>query len=198
MRDKQSCGSTRPRPARRDPRPTSKTPRLAPTTQPTGTRPRNPRNPRTRHDTRAPNRTRPLPGPALHRPVGAHRADHGHSRGLRGHRRAGENPCPSTDPAHHTRRATTTRSRLDRADRGRDQTPIYTGHPQTPARSPPPALDLVATTPSSPRPMVPPPNPTPPPKPDNMTRSKCGCPTSVFVSRHSAHGRQRGAGRTSC
>jgi hypothetical protein len=36
----------------------------------------------------------------------------------------------------------------------------------------------VATTPSSPRPMVPPPNPTPPPKPGNMTRSKFGCPTS--------------------
>jgi len=36
------------------------------------------------------------------------------------------------------------------------------GHPPTLARNPPPALDLVAPTPPSPRPLVPPPHPTTP------------------------------------
>jgi hypothetical protein len=46
---------------------------------------------------------------------------------------------------HHGRRATTTRSRPDRADRGRDQTAVHPGNPATPAAGSPPGLDLVAT-----------------------------------------------------
>src|SRR5205814_1096331 len=43
------------------------------------------------------------------------------------------------------------------------------GHPPTPTRNPSPALGLVATTPPSPRPLVPPPHPTTP-RPANITR----------------------------
>src|SRR5262249_40638294 len=106
--------------------------------------------------------TRPLPSPPLHVTPAAHRAHPGRARGLRRHRRPSQTPCASTDPAHHTRPTTTRRPRPDRTHRRRNQTPVPAGHPPPPARNPPPALGLVATTPPSPRPLVPPPRTTTP------------------------------------
>ena len=77
-------------------------------------------------------------------------------------------------PTHPPRRPATPRPRADPTDRRRDQTPDQPGCPNRATTGPPPAMVLVATPPSSPRPLVSPPNTTTP-QPStstNMIRSQ--------------------------